>query len=328
VADKVLRDLLNEVDSDKHLAGGTATVSALLEAYIADRESTLSPSTLTLYRRSSRRVASTPLGARKLSKVTPLDVDNAYRELRGQDVSEHSLRQVHQLRRSSFRQGIRWRQIGYNPATDARTPRVARKRVQAPSPENVRALIAHIAKRDVDLAGVLMLACSTGLRRGALCGLQWGDLEGDQLVIRRSLARVDRDVHVRPPKMRAAGEVETVALVPGERALLGRIREMQDGRRRAAGLDPVGPDGWVLSEDGVGERPRRPDSMAGKMWRASVELGIEPKISPHDLRHFAATQMVAAGIDRLCCAPAPSQRRDDHARCLQPSDRSRRAACR
>ena len=39
---------------------------------------------------------------------------------------------------------------------------------------------------------------------------------------------------------------------------------------------------------------RRPDTVAHQLRRAAVSVGVE--ISPHDLRHFAATQMVAAGI--------------------------------
>lgn len=299
-ASEALAKFFTEVRSGPALVTGSDTVDELLETYIADREAGgLSPATLATYRRAARTVAGTPLGRKKLAKVTPLDVDGIYRHLRERGLSEHTLRQLHKFLSAAFRQGVRWRQMTYNPASDARAPRAPRKRIDAPSSGDLLEIIEHFETFDPDLAAAVLLACLTGLRRGALHGLQWGDVGADRLVLRRSLVRVDRDVFERPPKMRVVGEEEVLPIGPAAVEVLARMRSTQDARRIDAGLGRVGKHGWVISQEGLGEEPRRPDSMAGKMWRACEQLGIDPKISPHDLRSFNATTKIAAGV------PAP-----------------------
>lgn len=299
------RELARLVATAEKEAASTAagSVGELVERYIAHRKRTLSPATISVYSSSSRKLQATALWRIPTSKVSALHVDEALAALTDDGASPYVTSQAYRLLKSAFNQGLRWGVLASNPCLLARAPRLPRKRVEAPAPEHVRALLEELARErevngqvlhDQELAAVLLLAASTGLRRGALCGLKWGDVEGDRLVIRRTLVNVDDRVVERPPKMRAGGEAETVALVPAELELLERIRRLQTDNRRRAGLDPAGHDGWILSADRMGGEPRTPNSVAHAMARACKRAGL-PSISPHDLRHFAATQMIAAG---------------------------------
>lgn len=71
---------------------------------------------------------------------------------------------------------MRWKWITYNPARDARPPKVA-KPEPLPVPIGViPVLIEAAAKRDSTLAACIALAADTGARRGELCGLRWSKL--------------------------------------------------------------------------------------------------------------------------------------------------------
>jgi len=51
----------------------------------------------------------------------------------------------------------------------------------------------------------------------------------------------------------------------------------------------------VLSTLASGAQPCLPDSLGRRYWRLAHEIGVHTRF--HDLRHFAATQAIAAGID-------------------------------
>jgi integrase len=301
-ADKELARLVAQGEQE---VGATASgsVGELVRRYIDNRKRSLSPATISVYSSSASKLESTALWQVKAGKATAFDIDQALGVLVDAGASPYVTSQGYRLLKSAFNQGIAWGILGSNPCRLAQAPRVPRKRVEAPAPEDVRAMLEEMARdrivnghviHDKELAAALLFAASTGLRRGALCGLKWGDLERDRLMIRRTLIVVDEKVVERPPKMRTKGEVESVALVPAELALLKGIRTEQNENRKLAGLKPVGSDGWVLSGDRLGGSPRRPRAVALAMRRACVRAGVPP-ISPHDLRHFAATQMLAAG---------------------------------
>ena len=90
-------------------------------------------------------------------------------------------------------------------------------------------------------------------------------------------------------------QVKVRVAIPPELAVLDEIRALQDARRRDLGMAAVGPRGWILSNDGLGGAPRNPNAVAHALTRAYKRAKIRP-ISAHDLRHFAATQMLRAGI--------------------------------
>ncbi len=271
------------------------TVAGLLKAYLDDRARTLSPATISVYRSSAKRLGQTKLAAKRLDRVTALDVDAAYGELRDAGIGPFALSQCHRFLRSAWRQGIRWQLVRSNPVAEAQPPKVPRRGVTAPSPDDVRRLLEELERRDVEVATMLFLGAATGLRRGALCGLQWGDLADGSLTVSRSIVLADGVLVERPPKMRAKGETETVALAPAALAALEVLLELQEDRRRSLGRPPVAAGDWILSADGLGATPLDPAVLNRKMARACRAAGL-PRISPHDLRHFAATQMVAGGI--------------------------------
>ena len=54
-------------------------------------------------------------------------------------------------------------------------------------------------------------------------------------------------------------------------------------------------DGYVFSSDGYGEQPWPPDTVTYWFRRVSAAAGVDCTL--RSLRHYNATQMLAAGID-------------------------------
>lgn len=155
-------------------------------------------------------------------------------------------------------------------------------------------LIAAATETAPDLAALLEVAATTGARRGELCGLRWGDLDRDagQLDIVRSVIVVAGECRVAPTKSR---QCRRVALDAQTLAILAAHRQRADKRAADAGA-AVGAEAFIFSRDPDGARPLRPDSTSRAFTRLCRQVGLD-HVRFHDLRHFVATRLLAAGVD-------------------------------
>ena len=77
--------------------------------------------------------------------------------------------------------------------------------------------------------------------------------------------------------------------------LLGQWRHSCEDRAAAAGVE-LAADGFVVSPFPDASRPVNPDSFSSAVHRMCGELGMA-HVHLHSLRHFAAAELLAGGID-------------------------------
>jgi len=207
--------------------------------------------------------------------------------------SASAIHQIHAILHRAFAVAVKWRWMDRNPADLATRPRAARDDRDPPTPQDaVRLLEAAEAYRP-DLALWLWLMLVTGTRRGELCAIRWSDIdfaEHDLLIERAYAVRGGQKV-IKPTKTH---QRRRLALDPATVDLLAEYRE-SCGQRvgQVGGMLPAG--GYVFSSDGFGERPWPPDTATHWFRRVSSAAGVDCTL--RSLRHYNATQMLAAGID-------------------------------
>jgi integrase/recombinase XerD len=132
---------------------------------------------------------------------------------------------------------------------------------------------AHRYAGDAILVLGVRLMISGGMRVGELCGLRLEDVspDGETLRIRGKGSR-DRIVFVSDAVLR--------------RDLSGFLRAR---RKEAPASAPL-----LLNARGA---PLRPASLRAKLRRAADEVGIARRVTPHMLRHTAATLLIETGVD-------------------------------
>jgi integrase len=225
-------------------------------------------------------------------KVTALELDEFYQGLTDEGLAPASVRQVHAILRAGFRQGVKWRYLTSNPATDASPAKLVSKAVEAPTVAEVQKMIAAADKDDPDMATLIALAAVTGARRGELCGLQWGDVDwtGHTLTIERSVATMGRgQLITKDTKTHAARRLALDEF--GETTLKLHLRFMED---RAADLGlSISPETPIFTYDLEGPIP--PDTVTHYVKRIAGRVGVDTHL--HALRHFAASQLVGGGHD-------------------------------
>jgi integrase len=149
----------------------------------------------------------------------------------------------------------------------------------------------------------IALSALTGARRGELCALRWSDIDlpGARLTIARSLTVVADEAHEGPTKTHA---IRLVTLDPvGVEVLMRRWSEQQ---RFAEEVDvPLDPDPFVLTYSPRGDTHAGPDYLSHMFSKLCKRAGLVRTVNRkrrtlyrfHDLRHFAATQLIASGTD-------------------------------
>ena len=293
-ADQALRELVEKYGGSP-ADGFGITFGKLLDRWLEECERMeLSPTTMRTYRAQIKQTIRPNLGKILLSRLTPKHLDDLYGCMKADGLSPKTIRNHHAIISSSLHQAVRWGWIKQNVADRAKPPRIAQRRVTAPSVDAVRRVIEAAEHRDPRLAPLLMLAALTGMRRGELCALRWTDVD-----LERGEVEVSKTVVVVPhgiaEKTTKTGRSRTVALDPVAVALLTRHRAQVDGWAGQAEVE-VPPNAYVFSHAVDGSKPFRPDNVTGFFSRVrdSVDLST---VRLHDLRHFTATQLIGAGVD-------------------------------
>jgi len=137
------------------------------------------------------------------------------------------------------------------------------------------------------------LLITTGLRRGEAVGLQWGDISADglTLTINRNVTpdkTAENKIHIGQTKGKEA------RTVPISRRVYSLLMERKAEQESKYGL--VMPNAYIFNHDGDTYKPIYPTAPTRWQRRFVKRHGLE-NVSPHDLRHTAATLALEGGAD-------------------------------
>lgn len=298
-------------------ATGGATVGDYLTGWIERHRARVRPSTW-LTADSYVRVYLIPaLGRKPLARLTASDVEDALasfmrvgrpptpRDLarratalaKGKEppkppapVSPVTARHVRATLRRALSDAQRAGLVGRNVAGDAAPPYVEHRPITYLAARDLAKLLD--ATVEDDLGPLYALAATTGLRRGELLGLTWADVADGRLTVRRSMGRVKGNGWGLG-EVKSARSRRTIPLPARARQAVETQRTRQRFAKNAAGSAWQDRDGLVFT-DAVG-RPILPEYVSHRFGRDLARAGV-PRVRFHDLRHSAATTLLAAGV--------------------------------
>jgi len=290
-----------EVECDEGAPTTTArTLNDLIAAWYSHGEASWSISTAKGYRSRIRMIAPTPIGGARLDKLTTETIDRWYTSLHANGTTAANIRNYHALLRRALGQGVRSGWLRSNPAALASPPRVSRRQVRALRAEDVIAVIAAAAAESTLGGLALRLAAVTGVRRGELVGLQWEDLDGDLLTVSRSLTAVHEGGQRSHKTVRIVeGPTKTHAIrrLTLDAASVALISDWRDACAKQASRLGAEFGPWMVSEEPGSVAPCSPDWLTRVWSRARLAGGVDRHWRLHDLRHWAATTLIASGED-------------------------------
>ncbi len=281
--------LAAEVAEGRH-ARSSATVGHLLDEWMTRYvERRRARTTIDTYRVHVDKHIRPALGSVRLAKLTAYDLDRYFESLEAKGLSPATIRLNPNIVSGALSQAVKWDWIRSNPATRSSAPEVRSAERRALTVAELRTLYWAAHAEDIDMAAAIAVAALSGCRRGELCGLRWRDVDWDRACMRveRAWVPIEGGQHLTTTK---TGKVRTVYL--GDEGL-ELLRQYRGEKREQLGYEPD-PAGWLISLDG-GETPIRAKTVTEYVSRLGRRLGIPVHL--HALRHFAATELVHAGVD-------------------------------
>ncbi len=248
------------------------TVSDLIGMWLADVEHAAS----TAERRDiALEAVPKTFKARPARSVTAPVVAALWRQMADAGTGAHTILKASHALSQSFELGVRYGIVPMNPIrmVKPKTPKATRR--AAPTPAMVSRLLGSF-DAGTPLAAWVRFMAVCGARPGEICGLQWDDLDVDRSRVRIQRA-IDRQGNVTPGKIAELGHRWIDLDLP-----------TFTGLRR---IDRTVGCPWIFTHDG--ETPWRPDWVTKRIRSRIEDLGLSMR--PYDLRHFAATQAIAAG---------------------------------
>jgi integrase len=273
-----------------------STVGAFLDEWLETARPRLRPTTHAGYEREVDRIKRF-VGATPLQALTALAIEAMYAELadsghaKGTALAPKTIRHTHAVVHRALADAKRRGLVVRNAAAAATPPAAVVAERPTWDAVQLRRFLELIRCERFETA--LMLAATTGMRRGEVLGLRWRDVDfdGKSLSVTQTITTVKNRIVVGGSKTPTGRR--NIPLDAHTLAGLDAHRRRQAEERQKAG------DSWDVCHDLVFPdetgRPLHPDRLRTAFERV-VRRSDLPAIRLHDLRHSYATLALQAGV--------------------------------
>ncbi len=305
-AQREMARLLTELASGSYIEPAKLLVRDYLARWLADyARQNVSAKSFERYAEIVNCHLSPALGQYPIAALKPLHIQNYYshalesgrRPTRWRKgglggLSARTVLHHHRILRQALQQAVRWQLLARNPADAVEPPRPARNEMRVLEEADLGKLL-EASRPNATLRLAILLAITTGLRRGEIMALRWRDLDLDAglLAVRQSLEETKAGLSFKEPKTPKARRAVALPTL----AIEGLRRHRAEQARMRLMLGPGYEDNDLVCCRADGE-PLHPHTIT----QAFIELAAKQKFGFrfrfHDLRHSHATLLLRQGV--------------------------------
>ena len=197
---------------------------------------------------------------------------------------------VHRTLSQALGHAVRLGVLFKNPARQVKPPRPPSREIKILGKNEITTLLN--AAKAVGLYVPVLVAVTTGMRRGELLALRWSDIDptAAQLTVNQSLERIKGKFGFKSPKTKTSRRTITLPTITVQ-ALRRHLKEQHEARLKLGlGRDPRGlvfarPDGQPMDADTL-----------TKAFRRLVASAKVTPITFHGLRHTHISHLLMEGF--------------------------------
>ena len=299
-AERALAEAIHRHNTGLDVAYGKMTVAQYLRRWLSDyAETNVSAATLVRYRGIVANHLVPLIGTVQLTELRPAHIQAAYartlangarKDGRDGSLSARTVLQHHRVLREALSHAVRWQLLARNPADAVATPKPTRHELRVLDRGEAQGLLDSCAQDPLHC--LIYMALVTGARLGELLALRWRDIDGATQTVRitRTAQRIPgKGIVFHAPKTHRS--IRPIALSPVALRILKTHRTAQAERRLAMGGDYADHDLVFATALGA---PLDGTNVTKNFQRLARDAGLG-HVRFHDLRHSAATLMLAAG---------------------------------
>jgi len=283
-------------------------------AYFKKHSEKLAPKTLLAYDGFFTRIE-TALGHKQLDDVTPnhirtfinnLSEPGVYKGTRKNQtqLSSTMIQKHHKLLNVLFNRAVKWGLTSINPCDRTDTPKAKSPRINVYDEKTLSEFLAKLDTAELKYQAAMLLALSTGIRRGELSALRWCDVDIDNCTI-----QIEHTLQYIPGKGLSLKDTKTesserpISIPKSVIEVLERHKIKQSSRRLELGLTKNGGK-WEGADESKNDfifttwngKNSHPDTL-NKWLSKFTKANDLSHISPHSFRHMAASFLIRSGVD-------------------------------
>lgn len=288
-----LRGIIQAHEQGTLEAPARLTVAQFLSQWLEDSaRPKLRPRTFVTYAQVIRSHIEPGLGRIPLRRLSPQNVQAWLNERAKAGLSPRTCQHARSILRAALSRALKWGYVSRNVAALVDSPRVVKHEIKPLTPEEARTLLA--TAREHRYGSLITVAVALGLRQGEALGLRWEDVSFDEgvLQVRNALQWVAGGgwslVEPKSERSRRAISMPDI-LISSLRT--HRTRQRQD---RLLSGSRWQENGFVFTSRAGA--PLDPWAVNKAFKRLLAAAGLRD-IRFHDLRHTAATFLLAQGVD-------------------------------
>jgi len=256
------------------------TVGELGPAWLS-RKSDVKPSTLHTLESAWRVHVKSRWGTTPVSQIQHTAVQSWVADLKRKGKSATTVKRAFGVLSAILDDAVRDRRIHNNPCRDVKTPKKISSEHTYLSHQQLHSLAKEAGKHQT----MVLVLGYCGLRWGEAIGIRVKDIDftRSRINVNQNAVEVAGEIHVGTPKTHERRSVPFPAmLTPGLKAACrGKL-----------------PDALVFpGANGQFMRRTRTDSESSGWFAGAVKRAKIPRVTPHDLRHTAASLAISAGAN-------------------------------
>src|SRR6266571_1590779 len=286
-----LQKALREQEQGTLVAGPQQTIRQYLEHWLEEvHKPAIRESSYVRYRRLLTNHILPILGKMQIRELTAQHVQALYARKLKEGLSPKTIKLIHTIIHQALKNAVRWRLVSRNVCEDVSLPRQSRHEIQPVTREQAQKLLE--TAKGHRLEAILTLALATGMRRGELLALRWRDIdfESRSLQIQRSVMHLPGGHRIHEPKTASGKRRITLPPFVVEALQHHRLRQLETKLKAGSAWEE-----HDLVFCNIYGRFLNSASLHHLFTSLVKKAGL-PQMRFHDLRHSAATILMAMGV--------------------------------